>query len=49
MKSQDKWTTRLYVKVEPQNHKIGLLRRVEGAKQCDAIIWDFSPVPGSKS
>ena len=49
MKGREKWTTQLYVKGEPQNEKDGLLRRVEGDKQRDAIIRDFAPIPNSKA
>ena len=49
MKGREKWTTQLYVKGEPQNEKDGLLRRVEGDKQRDAIIRDFAAIPNSKA
>lgn len=49
LKGREKWTTQLYIKGEPQNEKDGLLRRVQDAKQRDAIIRDFTPVPGSKA
>jgi protocatechuate 3,4-dioxygenase beta subunit len=48
MKGRGKWTTQLYIKGEPQNEKDGLLRRVEGDKERDAIIRDFAPIPNSK-
>ena len=49
MKGREKWTTQLYVKGEPQNEKDGLLRRVEGDKQRNAIIRDFAAIPNSKA
>lgn len=49
LKGREKWTTQLYIKGEPQNEKDGLVSRVKDPKQRDAIIRDFTPIPGSKT
>ena len=49
LKGRDKWTTQLYIKGDTQNEKDGPLSRVKDAKQRDAIIREFAPVPGSKA
>lgn len=49
LKGREKWTTQLYIKGEPQNETDGLLTRVKEAKLREAIIRDFTPIPGSKT
>lgn len=49
LKGREKWTTQLYIKGEPQNETDGLLARVKEAKLREAIIRDFTPIPGSKT
>jgi protocatechuate 3,4-dioxygenase beta subunit len=48
MKGREKWTTQCYVKGEPQNERDGILRGIREPKAREAVIVDFTPIPGSR-
>jgi protocatechuate 3,4-dioxygenase beta subunit len=44
---QDKFTTQVYVKGEPQNERDGVLRGIRDEKAKQSVIVDFAPLPKS--